>query len=115
MPGTLTTPGRPEPREVGGGPGAVPPRPLTARQSEIIDFIRDHIRRRGYAPSVREIGREVGITSPNGVMCHLKALRKKGLIREQDGHGIARSAVPVAQDDCACPTCGRPFGGTDAK
>ena len=35
---------------------------------------------RGYGPTVREIGNEFGIRSPNGVMCHLKALEKKGLI-----------------------------------
>ena len=53
---------------------------LTERQRDVYQFIRDKIRGRGYGPTVREIGQEFKITSPNGVMCHLKALQKKGLI-----------------------------------
>jgi repressor LexA len=53
---------------------------LTDRQREIYEFIRDKIETRGYGPTVREIGVEFGIKSPNGVMCHLNALEKKGLI-----------------------------------
>jgi repressor LexA len=53
---------------------------LTERQREIYDFIRDKIETRGYGPTVREIGKEFNIMSPNGVMCHLNALVKKGLI-----------------------------------
>jgi repressor LexA len=53
---------------------------LTERQREIYDFIRDKIESRGYGPTVREIGTAFEIKSPNGVMCHLKALQKKGLI-----------------------------------
>jgi repressor LexA len=53
---------------------------LTDRQREIYDFIRDKIETRGYGPTVREIGEAFEIKSPNGVMCHLKALEKKGLI-----------------------------------
>src|SRR6266849_2994657 len=53
---------------------------LTDRQREIYDFIRDKIESRGYGPTVREIGLNFDIKSPNGVMCHLKALEKKGLI-----------------------------------
>lgn len=56
---------------------------LTARQKEIYDFLRDKILNRGYGPTVREIGNEFGIRSPNGVMCHLKALEKKGLITRE--------------------------------
>jgi repressor LexA len=53
---------------------------LTPRQREIYEFVKDKIMNRGYGPTVREIGNEFGIKSPNGVMCHLKALEKKGLI-----------------------------------
>lgn len=53
---------------------------LTKRQREVFDFIHDKITNRGYGPTVREIGEFFGISSPNGVMCHLKALEKKGLI-----------------------------------
>ena len=57
--------------------------PLTTRQREIYDFLRDKILNRGYGPTVREIGAHFGIRSPNGVMCHLKALEKKGLITRE--------------------------------
>ena len=53
---------------------------LTSRQREIYEFIREKIESRGYGPTVREIGEAFGIQSPNGVMCHLNALVKKGLI-----------------------------------
>jgi repressor LexA len=56
---------------------------LTDRQREIYDFIRSKIETRGYGPTVREIGLEFKIKSPNGVMCHLKALEKKGLIQRE--------------------------------
>lgn len=58
---------------------------LTTRQREIYEFIREKIELRGYGPTVREIGLGFGIKSPNGVMCHLKALEKKGLIL-REGH-----------------------------
>ena len=57
---------------------------LTERQREIYDFIRERIERRGYGPTVREIGEGFKIKSPNGVMCHLKALEKKGLIKREE-------------------------------
>lgn len=56
---------------------------LTARQKEIYEFLKDKIMNRGYGPTVREIGANFGIRSPNGVMCHLKALEKKGLITRE--------------------------------
>jgi repressor LexA len=53
---------------------------LTSRQKEIYEFIREQIETRGYPPTVREIGDAFEIKSPNGVMCHLTALVKKGMI-----------------------------------
>jgi len=57
---------------------------LTSRQKEIYDFIRGRIETRGYPPTVREIGTAFHIKSPNGVMCHLNALVKKGLIQREE-------------------------------
>ena len=54
---------------------------LTERQQNVYDMIRNLIVERGYGPTVREIGEHFGIKSPNGVMCHLRALERKGLIR----------------------------------
>jgi repressor LexA len=74
---------------------------LTPRQREIYHFIRKKIQGRGYGPTVREIGTEFGIKSPNGVMCHLKALQKKGLIHREAN--MSR-AIQLLQD----PTSARP-------
>lgn len=56
---------------------------LTRRQKGVYEFIRNKIRTRGYGPTVREIGEQFEIRSPNGVMCHLKALEKKGMISRE--------------------------------
>ncbi len=56
---------------------------LTPRQRDIYVFIRGKIQGRGYGPTVREIGQQFEIKSPNGVMCHLKALQKKGFINRE--------------------------------
>jgi repressor LexA len=76
---------------------------LTSRQREIYNFIRGKIRGRGYGPTVREIGIEFEIKSPNGVMCHLKALQKKGLIHREPN--MSR-AIQLLDD----PTLARPTG-----
>jgi repressor LexA len=65
---------------------------LTERQREIYDFIREKIESRGYGPTVREIGLGFHIKSPNGVMCHLKALEKKGLIKRE---GFSARAIQL--------------------
>ncbi|WP_339735033.1 transcriptional repressor LexA [uncultured Gimesia sp.] len=56
---------------------------LTERQTAIYQFLKDKIVNRGYGPTVREIGDAFDIRSPNGVMGHLKALERKGLIKRQ--------------------------------
>jgi repressor LexA len=73
---------------------------LTTRQKEIYTFIRSKIQGRGYGPTVREIGTEFGIRSPNGVMCHLKALQKKGLIHREAN--MSR-AIQLLQESPAAP------------
>lgn len=56
-------------------------RDLTGRQSQILDFIRAEVHRRGFPPSVREIGEAVGLSSSSTVHAHLAALESKGFIR----------------------------------
>ena len=53
---------------------------LTPRQNSIFKFIRAHIGKFGYGPTVREIADEFDIASPNGAVCHLDALVAKGFI-----------------------------------
>jgi repressor LexA len=73
---------------------------LTSRQREIYQFIRGKIQGRGYGPTVREIGNEFEIKSPNGVMCHLKALQKKGLIHREPN--MSR-AIQLLDDPTSAP------------
>lgn len=87
---------------------------LTDRQQNVYDMLRDLIVKRGYGPTVREIGEHFGIKSPNGVMCHLRALERKGLITRSPNksraieltHAADRSghAMPMAGVVAAGPT-----------
>lgn len=54
---------------------------LSKRQQEILDYIKQSVRERGYPPSVREIGKAVGLSSSSTVHGHLARLEAKGLIR----------------------------------
>ncbi len=85
---------------------------LTVRQREVYEFIRDKIRSRGYGPTVREIGTQFGIASPNGVMCHLKALEKKGLIsREANMSRAITMATESVNPSTGLPLRGRIAAG----
>lgn len=54
---------------------------LTARQKEILEFIQKELQRKGYPPSVREIGEAVGLSSSSTVHAHLERLEEMGYIR----------------------------------
>lgn len=71
--------------------------PLTARQREALEFIRRCVRKRGYGPTVREIGDQMGINSPNGVVGHLIALERKGFIHREAN--LSRSIMLVERGE----------------
>lgn len=54
---------------------------LSKRQEDILTFIKDEVKKKGYPPSVREIGKAVGLASSSTVHGHLERLESKGLIR----------------------------------
>ncbi len=54
---------------------------LTKRQQEIFDFIKRYSARYGYPPTVRDIGKAVGLASSSTVHAHLANLEKVGLLR----------------------------------
>src|ERR1700737_2912675 len=85
---------------------------LTHRQREIYDFIADKIEGRGYGPTVREIGEGFDIKSPNGVMCHLKALEKKGLIKRTGFRARAIQLVDHRLHSVELPLLGKVAAGT---
>jgi repressor LexA len=86
---------------------------LTPRQREIYNFIRGKIQGRGYGPTVREIGLHFEIKSPNGVMCHLKALQKKGLIHREPNMSRAIQLLedPVSAHQMGLKLLGRIAAG----
>lgn len=54
---------------------------LTGKRRQILEFIGEQIRDRGYPPSVREIGEAVGLTSSSTVHTHLQVLQRQGYLR----------------------------------
>jgi repressor LexA len=79
---------------------------LTDRQREIYDFIKEKIESRGFGPTVREIGDAFDIKSPNGVMCHLKALVTKGIIQRTDRRARAIQLVGHRRPGIELPLLG---------
>ena len=56
-------------------------RPITKKQEEILNYIKDEILERGFPPAVREICQAVGLNSTSSVPSHLESLEKNGYIR----------------------------------
>lgn len=88
---------------------------LTHRQREIYEFIKDKIESRGYGPTVREIGNAFHIKSPNGVMCHLTALVRKGLILRQSNSARAIQLVDHRPPGAELPLLGSVAAGTPTE
>jgi len=89
-------------------------RNLTDRQQNVYQFIREKILTRGYGPTVREIGEQMDIRSPNGVMCHLRALEKKGMIKRDANKSRAielTSPGPGMRRPTSLPMAGRVAAG----
>ena len=84
---------------------------LTSRQREVFDFIREKITGRGYGPTVREIGLKFKISSPNGVMCHLKALEKKGIITREPNMSRAIQLTDAYKAEEGMPLVGQIAAG----
>ncbi|MGH3168407.1 MAG: transcriptional repressor LexA [Trebonia sp.] len=70
----LETPDKPDPDHV-----------LTWRQRKVLQVIRDSVQKRGYPPSMREIGEAVGLTSTSSVSYQLSTLQKKGYLHRDVG------------------------------
>jgi len=74
-------------------PTAPGPDGLTDAQREVLSFIEEKIEDRGYGPTIREINERFGTTSPNGVICHLTALQKKGRITRDPNRSRAITVI----------------------
>ncbi|MGE5605290.1 MAG: transcriptional repressor LexA [Bacteroidota bacterium] len=69
---------------------------LTARQQEILDYIKKEVQKKGYPPSVREIGEAVGLSSSSSVHAHLEKLEEMGYLRRDP---TKPRAIEVLTDD----------------
>ena len=74
------------------------PTEISERQREILELILDTVRRRGYPPSVREIGEAVGLNSPSTVHSHLSALVTAGLLRRDPSKPRAIEVIEEEPD-----------------
>ena len=62
---------------------------LTSKQQNILDFLKQSIANNGYPPTVREIGKALGLSSPATVQVHLDTLEEKGYIKRGDSKNRA--------------------------
>ena len=58
---------------------------LTKRQKKVFDYLKREVQEKGFPPSIREIGKAIGIVSLRGVTGHLEALERKGYIEREAG------------------------------
>lgn len=89
---------------------------LTEKQRQILQVIRTHIEQRGQAPTVREIGAEVNLSSSCTVKKHLDSLEAKGFLRRdryKRALHLMEGGEEVAMGRSVCvPLLGRVAGGT---
>ena len=85
---------------------------LTDRQKHVFDYIRTCILEDGFAPTIREIAAEFGFRSPNGVVGHLRALEKKGLISRENNKSRSIVLTEEVEDEIyGLPLAGRVAAG----
>lgn len=88
-------------------------RPLTARQAEILELIKNNISQTGMPPTRAEIAKRLGFRSANAAEEHLKALARKGCIEIIPGtsRGIRLTAQETANDEQGLPLIGQVAAG----
>lgn len=80
------------------------------KAQEILEFVNTFVQENGYAPSVREIGEAVGLSSTASVSYHLQQLQDKGLLLASGGKGRKR-AIATAQRPGQIPIIGTVTAG----
>ena len=117
--------GRPGRKPKGSVPVVIPETPdkpdpnhvLTWRQRKVLQVIRDSVQKRGYTPSMREIGEAVGLTSTSSVSYQLSTLQRKGYLHRDvgrprtvevrlPGHPPVRPVSPDARGGTGSPGAG---------
>jgi len=87
---------------------------LTRRQKEILDYLARYIERKGFAPTIEEIGGHFGLSSLATVHKHLVNLQEKGLVKREWNRSRALELVPteVKVQAVELPLLGRVAAGT---
>lgn len=67
---------------------------LSTRQEQVLEFVRAGVARRGYPPSIREIGDAVGLRSTSSVAYQLKVLQEKGYLQRDRGRPRTVELLP---------------------
>jgi repressor LexA len=104
----------PRPSRRGGNVREIPDGPpdatgLTPRQRKVLEVIQEAVERRGYPPSVREIGESVGLTSTSSVAHQLKMLENKGFLRRDPNRPRAVEVlIPGVQETESGPLSSHP-------
>ena len=93
------------------------PESLNPRQRQILDFLRDHSRDHSYPPTVREIGRAVGLSSSSTVQNHLNTLETRGYITRDPAKSrtveiVGTDAERAQNNVVQLPLIGRVAAGT---
>ena len=84
---------------------------LTARQEQVLRFIREFTRANGYPPTVREIGSELELSSPSTVHVHLGNLERLGFIRRDPSKPRALELVDAPRPPRPLPLVGQVAAG----
>src|SRR6202044_2241465 len=116
--------GRPGRKPKGSSPVVIPETPdkpdpdhvLTWRQRKVLQVIRDSVQKRGYPPSMREIGEAVGLTSTSSVSYQLSTLQRKGYLHRDVGRPrtveVRLPGHPAVRPE---PGTGSPVAAPDAE
>jgi repressor LexA len=72
---------------------------LTARQNEVLAFVKERQRQSGFAPTLQEIAAHFGFKSTNSVREHLRLIEKKGFLHKEPGRSRALTVVDTNEND----------------
>src|SRR5699024_3833588 len=91
---------------------------LTKRQADILQAIKEFMAKNGYPPTVREIGSQVGLSSPATIQFHLTQLEQKGYIKKSNAKNrtielLVPNELAQTDDDVVnVPLVGKVTAGT---
>lgn len=82
---------------------------LTPRQDQVLTALTEHVEAKGYPPTVRELGEQVGLTSSSSVVHHLRELQEMGYITRDPGSPRAITLLTRRCEICSKRISGGPI------